>query len=632
MSKKLQKESLKSSKSTLKNETPSIVPQKPSNNLIYIILLTSFTFLIYSSCLKNDFVNWDDDRNVYENPFVTKLTTKNIKAIFTTDVIGNYNPLPILSFAIENHFFGMDPKVMHLTNILLHLICTILVFFIFKRLKLSINVAFIGALLFAIHPLKVESVAWITERKDVLFGCFFLGALLLYIKNLEHYSKSRSVWIFVLFIIGLFAKIQMVALPLSFIAVDYWYNKEMNFKVIIQKWPYFLGSLTFGLLGIYMLQGQGSLETNTNFNFLERLFIGAYSLLVYIVKFVVPYKMLPLYAYSPTLDWMHYISMPRVISLFIGLFILYKKDKRAVIFGFAFFFFNIVFLLQILGAGQGYLADRFTYIAYLGLIFIVCYYLDQYLKNNAASSTLMYSISGIYIILLSFLSYKQIGYWKNSGTLWSRVLEFQNNTSLPYNNRANYLRDLKLYDQALLDYNRAIELKAGHATYNSRARLFFNKNENQKAIDDYNIAINLQPNKAEYYVNRGAAKARLGILDEAIKDFDKGLSIDPTWKVGYLNRSIIYNQAGNFQKALEDIDQYLKFEPNNSDIWYEGGRCLRALNDLNKAITYYSNAIKINPKGLYYLERGKTYKILGQEAQAQSDINKARSLGEPVNF
>jgi hypothetical protein len=109
MSKKLQKESLKSSKSTLKNETPSIVPQKPSNNLIYIILLTSFTFLIYSSCLKNDFVNWDDDRNVYENPFVTKLTTKNIKAIFTTDVIGNYNPLPILSCHRKSLFWN-GPK------------------------------------------------------------------------------------------------------------------------------------------------------------------------------------------------------------------------------------------------------------------------------------------------------------------------------------------------------------------------------------------------------------------------------------------------------------------------------------------------------------------------------------------
>jgi tetratricopeptide (TPR) repeat protein len=632
MSKKLQKESLKPSKSATKNDIPPSVPQKSSNNLIYIILLTLFTFLVYSRGLKNDFVNWDDDRNVYENPHVVHLTIKNIKAIFTSDVIGNYNPLPILSFAIENHFFGMDPKVMHFTNILLHLICTILVFFIFKRLKLSINVAFIGALLFALHPLKVESVAWITERKDVLFGCFFLGALLLYIKNLDQYSKSRSVWIFVLFIIGLFAKIQMVALPLTFLAVDYWFNKEMNFKIIIQKWPYFLGSLAFGLLGIYMLQGQGSLETNTNFNFIERLFIGSYSFLVYIVKFFVPYKMLPLYAYSPTLDWMHYLSMPIVISLFIGLYLLYKKDYRAVLFGFTFFFFNIVFLLQILGAGQGYLADRFTYIAYIGLIFICCYYLDQYLKKNTASSTLMYSISGIYIILLSFLSYKQIGYWKNSGTLWSRVLEYQNNTSLPYNNRANYLRDLKLYDQALLDYNRAIELKAGHATYNSRARLFFNKDENQKAINDYNMAISLEPNKAEYYINRGAAKARLGGLEEAIKDFDKGLTIDPTWKVGYLNRSIIYNQSGNFQKALEDIDQYLKFDPNNSDIWYEGGRCLRALNDLNKAITYYTNAIKINPKGLYYLERGKTYKILGQEAQAQNDINKARSLGEPVNF
>lgn len=604
-----------------------------STQTILLLIILGFSFLIYSPCLKNDFVNWDDDRNVYENPNVLELSSKNIKAIFTSDVIGNYNPLPILSFAIEHHFFGMNPKVMHTTNILLHLLCCMLVFFIFKRLGLHLFVAFLGTLLFSLHPLKVESVAWITERKDVLFGSFFLGALLLYIKNIELPTRKRSMLIFLLFAIGLFAKIQMVALPLTFLAIDYWFDKKISIKLVLEKWAFFLGSLAFGILGIYMLKGQGSLETNTSFNTIERLFIGTYSLLVYLVKFLIPYKMVPLYAYEPKLHWTHYASMPIVIAMFVGLFFLYKKNYKAILFGFAFFFFNIVFLLQILGAGQGYLADRFTYIAYIGLIFILCYYIQQWIETNKVRTTVLYPSVGAYILILSFISYKQCAYWKNSGTLWSRVLEYQNNTSLPYNNRANYYRDKRLFDLALQDYNRAIELKAGHGTYNSRAKLFFNKNEDQKALIDYNKAIEMAPDKAEYYINRGAAYAKLGNLDLAIKDFDKGLLMDPTWKVGYLNRSIMYNQAGNFQKALVDIDNYLKFEPTNSDMWYEGGRCLRALNNPNKAIQYYTNAIKYNPnKGLFYAERARTYQLLGQTNAAQSDASIAQKLGENVVF
>ena len=159
--------------------------------------------------------------------------------------------------------------------------------------------------------------------------------------------------------------------------------------------------------------------------------------------------MVPLYAYEPELHWTHYASMPIVIAMFVGLFFLYKKNYKAIIFGFAFFFFNIVFLLQILGAGQGYLADRFTYIAYIGLIFILCYYIQQWIETNKVRTTVLYPSVGAYILILSFISYKQCAYWKNSGTLWSRVLEYQNNTSLPYNNRANYYRDKRLYELAL---------------------------------------------------------------------------------------------------------------------------------------------------------------------------------------
>ena len=615
-------------KTTIPAVPKSAPVKKSKSELLYILILLGFTFLIFSPSLKNEFVNWDDDRNVFENPMVLDL---NLKAIFSQVVIGNYNPLSILSFAIEHRLFGMDPNMMHLTNILLHLICIFFVFKIFRSLNIDLHFALIGAAMFAIHPLRVESVAWITERKDVLYGVFFCWALFLYIKNMDEPKRMRSFWIFILFIIGLFAKIQMVALPLTMLAVDYYKGRPLGFKIILEKWHFFIAAFIYGCIGIYFLSQQGSLDTNegTQSGF-QRILIGSYSLITYCIKWLYPYRMSPLYPYPDKLSIWHSISLPGAILLLAGIYWAYRKNIKPLVFGFLFFFVNIVFLLQILGAGQGYLADRFTYIAYIGLFFIFIYYVQEYVRKNANKSTTVLSCCGIYLLYFAFLSYNQTKIWKNSDTLWTHVLKYYKNTSLPYNNRANYFRDKKLFDQALNDYNRAVELKAGHGTYNSRAKLFFNKNEDAKAILDYDKAISLHP-QAEYYVNRGAAKAKLGRMEEALTDFNKGLELDKNWKVGYLNRSIIYNQAGRFDLALADIDSYLKLDPKNGDLWYEGGRCLRALNNPNKAIEYYSKAIRLKPNvGLFYSERGKTYEALGNKSAANQDMMQAVKLGEQI--
>jgi tetratricopeptide (TPR) repeat protein len=604
-----------------------------SKDRYYILFILFISFLVLSPSIKNEFVNWDDDRNVYENPYVSELNKNNVKAIFTHDVIGNYNPLTILTFAIEKHFTKeFKPHVMHFNNLLLHLLCVFLVFYIFRSLGLTLLFASLGALLFGIHPMRVESVAWITERKDVLFASFFLSALYLYIKNLDQQKSSRTFWIFILFVLGLFAKIQMVALPLSMLAVDYWKNRPLGWNLITEKWFYFLGALCFGLLGIYMLDKQGSLESAAVHSGVLRLFIGSFSFIVYLIKWIFPYELLPLYPYPENITVWHYLSFPVALAILYICYWAFKKNYRAFVFGMAFFLFNIVFLLQILGAGQGYIADRFTYIAYIGLFFICCYYVQQYVETHATQKTMVLTGFGCYLAIFGIMSYKQCGIWKDSGTLWTRVIEFYDNTPLPFNNRANHLRDLKQYDAALKDYSRAIELKAGHATYNSRAKLFFIRNEDQKAILDYNKAIEMNP-MAEYYVNRGAANAKLGNLPNALSDLTKGLELDPTWKVGYLNRSIVYNQQGQYDLALGDLDKYLKYDPKNADIWYEGGRCHRALNNPTKAIEYYSRAIQFNPNsGLYYLERGKTYIALGQQAAGKTDLTKAQQLGEKVDF
>ncbi|MBP8725486.1 MAG: glycosyltransferase family 39 protein [Saprospiraceae bacterium] len=497
---------------------PSPVDRPKGKTYLWILLLA--TFAIFSPSLKCDFVNWDDDRNVYENPMVKNF---DVKGIFTQNVIGNYNPLSILSFALEYKLFGMDPMVMHLNNILLHLLCVLFCALIFERLGLIFPFSMLGVALFAWHPLRVESVSWITERKDVLYGVFFLACLWLYVLNLEKPNTKRGIAIFVLFIIGLFAKIQMVTLPLAMLAVDYWKGRPLKMGLLREKLPHFAASLAFGLIGLLFLKDQGSLETNEAVHTgVSRIFIGSYSLMVYLVKWLVPYEMSPLYPYPQHLSVLHYLSLPAAIAVFAFVYFAFRRNWRATVFGFAFFFFNIAFLLQILGAGQGYLADRFTYIAFTGLFFSSAFGLQKFLEKSPNSRLPAIVAAGLYLAILATMSYRQTRIWTNSETLWTHVLKYYNNTPLPYNNRANHYRDKKQFDLALQDYNEAVRYKAGHATFNSRAKLFFQKNEDAKAIQDYDKAISMMP-KAEYYVNRGAAKAKLGRPQEALEDINKGL-------------------------------------------------------------------------------------------------------------
>ncbi|MBK9272659.1 MAG: tetratricopeptide repeat protein [Saprospiraceae bacterium] len=615
----------------IKDNTPAATElSKGPKWLIWLILLICFG--VFSPSLKNDFVNWDDDRNVYENPLIVNQKEIQHKKIFSTPVIGNYNPLSNWTFAVEYHFFGMNPKVMHWTNLILHLICVFFSFKILQNLGLKPWFAAFGALLFAIHPMRVESVAWITERKDVLFAAFFLPAFYLYLQKLDRPKSISMVWIFLLFAIGLFAKIQMVSLPLAMLTADYLKGRPLKWNLITEKWIFLFGSLAFGLLGLYILRQEGSLEANQTHAGILRIFIGCYSFLTYLIKWLIPYMNVPLYPYPEKLTIWHYLSLPGALVVAFGYYLAFRKKMTQLFFGLTFFLVNVFFLLQFLGAGQGYLADRFTYVAYLGLFFVMSWYMQKWWEQFPHLRSFLRAGIAFYLSIFAILSYRQCKFWKNSDTLWTRVIEYYDNTPLPFNNRANYYRDLKQFDKALADYSKAISLNAGHATFNSRAKLFFNRNEDQKAIEDYNIAIQKSPGTAEYYTNRGAAYAKLNQLDQALVDLNKAVELDKDWKVAYLNRSIIFQIKGDFANALADIDNYLRLEPNNADLWYEGARCQRMLNNLPKAIEYFTTSIQYNPKlGLAYLERAKTYESMGQVEKAQNDYLEAGRLGVKQN-
>ena len=289
---------------------------KNRQNLIALAIVLLVTTIVFLPSLNNEFVNWDDDKNFYENPYVQNSSNfskllENTKGIFTTPVIGNYNPLSNFSFAVENAVFGLDkPFYWHLDNLLLHLLCVLLVFRIALALGLNIWASVLCALLFGIHPMRIESVAWVTERKDVLFGAFYLAALYYYIKGVKEKTPNKYlIRIVLLFFLSGLSKIQAVSLPLSMLCIDYFLGRKVEMKRIFEKWFYFAISILIGLIGIYFLKEQGSLDSAANFSFFQRLFVGSYSYIVYLIKLIIPYQLSPMYPYPPSLGTIFYVSM-----------------------------------------------------------------------------------------------------------------------------------------------------------------------------------------------------------------------------------------------------------------------------------------------------------------------------------
>lgn len=657
--------------SKIKNE------KKPTDYYFWgfgvVILL--ITFFVFKHSLSLQFVNWDDPYNLLENEtlkiFSYNWDWKAVKTIFTADVIGNYNPLPIFTFAIEKYFFAPDPVlkpfIFHFDNLWMHLVCTHFVYILFTKLGLSRTAAFIGALLFGIHPMRVESVAWITERKDVLYGMFFLGALLCYINYLNA-VKNKTAWYIltiVLAIISCLSKVQAVTLPLTMVAVDFYFKRKwLSPKILIfEKLPWWLISLTFGLINIYTLKNQNSLNSDSHvvaFNFIDKLAVGAYSYTIYLIKWIYPYKLSPLYPYPPELPVQAYISLA-VVPLLLAVFLFWtiRNKKHDLFFGWMFFTFNIMFLLQIVGAGQGFLADRFTYIAYIGLFFLMIKAYDWILQIKPTFKIPLLVGAGLYLALFAFLTTRQLKVWENSETLWEHVKIYYPDSPLAWKQAANYYRDEKKdLDRAILNYQQAIKMEPNEGyTYNGLAKVYIDKaysldpkminfKQQQTALVQLSVqsylsaiekdSIKGQPDKkitGEIIVNLGVAHAILGNMEEGLKYLSKGILVNPDNSNGYLNRGLIYFNASQFELAIKDYDEYMRLNAYNADIYYSRGICKFNLNRIEESLPDYNKAIALKAtEPLFYIARSRTYRKMGNISASVNDANKAKQMGADVSM
>lgn len=572
--------------------------------LFLILIILAVTIIAFIPSLLNDFMpTWDDGYYITDNLMIRQLNPMSIKAMFITPVNGTYIPFPLISFAIEYHIFGLNPLPYHITNLVLHLACTLLVFQFLRLLKIDRFYAAFGALLFGIHPMHVESVAWITERKDLLFSLFYLCSMILYMKYLRNKDNRLLFFFFslLLFMLSLFSKIQAVSLPLSLLLIDYYLERPLKMGLILEKIPYFILSLIFGVAGILILRNQGSLAANEVLSLGDRIFYGLYTLTEYILKFLAPFHQSAFYPYpvanGQSLPLLYYLNPFFLLALAI---VVHRTIRftRTAIFGIFFFLFNVIFLLQILSAGHAYLADRFTYIPYIGLCFIMAWLIKTIAAKKPGLKPISFIVLSLIIILFGTLTFNRCKVWKNGETLWTDVIEkypvqsarpyvnrglaywnlgqpdkeiadfskaigIDSNYTDAYYNRGNAYWSLQNWDNALADYSRTIEIdpKYTNAYYN-RGNVYWNLKNWDKAIADYSIVTELDPKYMNAYYNRGFTYGKLEQWDKAIADYSIVVEIDPRYKQAFVNRGIAYGNLGQWDKAIADYTTALQIDPD----------------------------------------------------------------------
>ncbi|MEZ4885868.1 MAG: tetratricopeptide repeat protein [Chitinophagales bacterium] len=624
------------------NPSKITFPQKTHQWMALAAILV-ITFLCFTPTLTSDFIRtWDDGVYVTNNNQLKPLSFETVRKIFTSTVGSNYNPLPIFTFAIEKQLFGFNPFPYHFNNVLLHLGATALVFWLILAMRIRWEVAVFVSLLFGIHPMRVESVAWITERKDVLFGLFYIAALIAYtyrIRALKEKQRQKARkyfwWCFALFIPALFSKIQAVSLPLSLLALDYYFKRRLSFRLLLEKTPFFLLSLTFGLMGVFFLDKTGALGSNDVFRLSERLLFAPYNLCVYLYKLFVPYPMATFYPYPNRIaGWLptvYYVAPLVLLAVTAG--VLWSlKHTRVLAFGFLFFLFNVVFVLQVVGAGAAFTADRFTYIPYLGLFFVMGMGLNYLLQKFPQSKTVILSISALYLLNLAFYTFQHSKVWKNDETLWTYTIEHYPRAWQGLVNRADYYGRKNDIPKALADYDQAIKVNSGFVdAYNNRGNLYFRLGKDLLALKDYDKALQIRPKNHRALGNRGAIYYRMGQYQKALQDLDKALELNKNYEDGYLNRGVVHSVLGQYPQAKADFDELLRLSPNHVLAFYWRGLALQNMGNFPAAIADFTQAIQRRPKnGTFYVSRSQAYKALDNKKKALADAKKARELGEQL--
>jgi protein O-mannosyl-transferase len=558
-------------------------------NIIISLVLIILVLAAYWNVQYYEFVNYDDSLYVYDNYRIRSgINIENLIYAVTDIHTGHWHPLAILSHILDWQLFGNNAGGHHWTSVIIHILNTILLFIFFRYATGAIwKSAFIAAL-FALHPLNVESVAWIAERKNVLSTFFWILTMLSYVWYVQLPSWKRYLPVFFCFALGLMSKSMLVTLPFVLLLLDYWplnrmginyQNDDQNetasiiadknriLSLILEKVPLLVLTIISTCLTFYAAQSVNTVAIGNILPLTARVSNAIFSYAVYIKKLFWPFDLAVFYPHTHIPIWQVSIAA-LLLSVITILTIKYYRKYPYLIVGWFWYLGTLVPVIGLVQAGSQSMADRYTYIPFIGLFIIISWSVSQNLFKTKYAKTIT-SLTCIFIvIILSVITYNQVKVWNNTAMLFKGALKSNPNNYLAYN---------------MLGLDAA------------------DRGDNELALSYYNVALKFSPHFDQAYNNAGLVLVKMGRRYEASKYFEKAIQINKFSAEAYYNLGLFLMQENNFDRAVPYFSKAIEIKKNSGsgllvDAHTNLGIALARRGDTQKALEHFQEALRYNPQ------------------------------------
>lgn len=604
---------------------PALFSLRTTKFSVAVLLFLGVMAVFYPS-IHNGFVNFDDDVYIYGNVHVQDgLNWDGIKWAFTSWVGGFWHPLTWLTIMSDCRIYGLNPAGHHLTGMLLHAASTALLFLALQSMSgATWRSAFVAAL-FALHPLRVESVVWAAERKDQLCALFWMLTLVAYARHVggrgaetglayrDHRPlTSIDYWLTLFFFIcGLMSKTTMVTLPLVLLLLDWWPLGRFAMPVrdsdasrprlrvsiiLLEKVPFFIGALVCGILSIHAEKVFGALRTASMYPVADRIQNALISYVIYLTQMAWPDRLAAFYPYPDHFHlWTVFgAALALLLVTFIALYAWRGRPYLAV--GWIWYLVVLLPAIGLLQLGEQSRADRYTYLPSIGLFILLTWGVYDLTKWWRHQATVLSAVAVVVIFSCIVLTGQQISYWKDSETLFRHVLNVTGGSELAHKNLGAALAEKGQVEEAIAHFREAVRIQPGSTdVLNNLGGALARTGRADEAIGYLQAALKLNPMLAEAHFNLALAFAAKGRFDDAVTEFKEGLKLAPddTEALCYLGTTL--GKQGRLTEAAEQFQTALKADPNNAKAHYGLGITLGKAGRLDEAIIQFQEAIKLQP-------------------------------------
>jgi tetratricopeptide (TPR) repeat protein len=603
------------------SEVMNKTPQKYRSICIYLVLALTTTAVFYQVCTY-DFVNYDDPDYVYENPNIQAgITPKTIKWAFTTGYTAIWHPLTWLSHMLDWQLFGPKAGGHHLTNLIFHIVNTLLLFIVLKQMTHKLWPSAFVAALFALHPLHVESVAWVAERKDVLSTFFWMLTMWAYLQYVRHPRVTRYLLTLLTFALGLMAKPMLVTLPFVLLLLDYWplarvpseravgktdrrderhrdtsFNRQATYHLIQEKIPFFVLSAISSVVTFLVQRSSGAVAELVGLPLKIRIFNALTSYVEYIGKMIWPVHLAVFYPHPDQNVSILYAVISAVLLLAVTILVFrFAKNHRYLVTGWLWYLGTLVPVIGLVQVGQQALADRYSYITLTGLFIIIAWGLPDLLAKWRYKK-IVFTLSALLIILaMSVCTYFQLRHWQNSLTLFQHALDVTEDNYMAHFGIAGPLREQGRLDEAIYHCSEVVRLRPNYLDAQiNLAHVLYDAGRLDEAVKECRKYLQMKPDDPNVLNVLGITLGQQGKFDEAVKCFTEALRIKPD-AAAHTNISYVLALQGNLDEAAVHLAEALRLDPQLAQAHYSLGQVLARKGKIDEAITQFEEVLRLKP-------------------------------------